>query len=158
MDESTPFDSEFDPEVEIEVVAAVEEPVAEEPVAEEAPKPSSRRGDRGKFVVEEPAVEVDVVPVVEEPVVERASGVAVKMSALVYSAKRKNSESVAVLQKRLSDVGYAAARADMRGWFHDNTRAALVKWQTEHDLEVTGECAFDDMRYLFDGTDVEILP
>lgn len=159
MDESTPFDSEFDPEVEIEEVAAVEEPVAEEAVVvEEVPKPSSRRGDRGKFVVEEPAVEVDVVAVVEEPVVERASGVAVKMSALVYSAKRKNSESVAVLQKRLSDVGYAAARADMRGWFHDNTRAALVKWQTEHDLEVTGECAFDDMRYLFDGTDVEILP
>lgn len=159
MDESTPFDSEFDPEVEIEEVAAVEEPVAEEAVVvEEAPKPSSRRGDRGKFVVEEPVIEVDVVAVVEEPVVEQASGVAVKLSALVYSPKRKNSESVAVLQKRLSDVGYAGARADLRGWFHDNTRAALTKWQTEHDLEVTGTCEFEDMRYLFDGTDVEILP
>lgn len=79
------------------------------------------------------------------------------MHALVYSPTRKNSESVALLQRRLSDVGYADARADLRGWFHDSTREALVKWQTDHKLEVTGECAFDDMRYLFDGTDVEIV-
>ena len=121
-------------------------------IEEPAPKSTPRRGDRGKFVVEEPAV-VEVVEVVEAA----APKSSVRLSALVYSPKRKNSDSVAVLQKRLSDVGYAGARADLRGWFHDNTREALVKWQTEHDLEPTGECVFDDMRYLFDGTDVEII-
>lgn len=158
MEDSTPIDSE---EVLVaeqsEEFAAAEEPavevveVIEEPPAKSAP----RRGDRGKFVVEETAVVKVVEPV--EVVETVASKSSVRLAALVYSPKRKNSESVAKLQKRLSDVGYAGARADLSGWFHDNTRAALVKWQTEHDLEPTGACEFEDMRYLFDGTDVEII-
>lgn len=137
-------------EIEEPAVEVESEAVVEEIAVEEAPvkKPSRRAAP----VVEE----VDEVAPVEE--VEAApSGPVLRLSALVYHPTRKNSESVAVLQKRLSDVGYAAARSDLRGWFHDGTREALVKWQTENGLEVTGECAFDDMRFLFDGTDVEIL-
>ena len=158
VDESMPA------EIEAESVSAVEDEITDavteiEAEVEEAPVEGpvkSQRRSKSAAAAAEPAVEIDAIPPVEE-VEPFPSANAIQMRALVYSPRRKNSESVAMLQKRLSDVGYAAARADLRGWFHDNTRAALVKWQTDHGLEVTGECAFDDMRYLFDGTDVQII-
>lgn len=136
--------------VEAEVVKEVLPAVAEEvPAVEEASVKNQNRRGRSAEPVAEVIVEAEVVKEVSKPML--------FMHALVYSPTRKNSESVALLQRRLSDVGYADARADLRGWFNDNTREALVKWQTDHKLEVTGECAFDDMRYLFDGTDVKIV-
>lgn len=156
--ESTPVEGE---EAVVEVVeAAVEVPEIEEvPEAEAAVE---------EIVVEEPvktpdypepaAVEaVDVVPpAAAAPDV--PSGTTLKVSACVYSSMRKNSASVAVLQKRLSDVGYGFVRADLKGWFHDNTRAALARWQSDNGLDATGVCDFEDMQYLFDGTDVVLVP
>lgn len=148
LDDITP---EADTEVEAEFEVAVEPEVEAE--FEEVPVKTPKRSKSAAV-----EVEVDAIPPVAEETEPVPGGPVIHMRALVYSATRKNSGSVAVLQGRLSDVGYAAARGDLKGWFHDHTRAALIKWQTENGLEVTGTCEFEDMRFLFDGTSVEILP
>ena len=144
-DQITDAVTEVEPEAEAEVV---EEVRVEEPV---------KNSRRSKAAAASEEVPVDAIPPVAE-VVPFPTAQTLKVSLLVYSPTRKNSGSVAMLQKRLSDVGYAAARSDLRGWFHDGTRAALEKWQSENGLDVTGTAEFEDMRYLFDGTDIEILP
>jgi hypothetical protein len=128
------------------------------------------RDGLGRFVVEEPEV-AEVVEVVEDKPkaaqkpaksqkpAKAASDNAVKVSvaALVYSPRKRNSLSVVALQDRLTELNYAGARSDFRGWYHDGTRRALQEWQKDSDLEVTGECSLLDAEFLFDGTEVELV-
>lgn len=147
MDEDNTPEAEVEFEVEAEVIEVVAEPEPEvevEVVAEPEPEPE---------VLAEPEVEEDPVKNPEE-----SFEVSVKVSALTFSPRRRNSESVAMLQRRLSDLGYAAARSDLRGWFHENTRKALEEWQADNGAEVTGICDLDEMRYLFDGAEVTVIP
>jgi peptidoglycan hydrolase-like protein with peptidoglycan-binding domain len=103
------------------------------------------------------------VPVPESAVVERqpmpvAPTVDVSLGALTYSPRKKRSMSVAFMQERLTDLGYSGARSDFSGWFHDGTRRAIESWQKDNRLEVTGECSPVDMEFLFDGTNVVLVP
>lgn len=135
------------------------------------------RDDKGRFVVEEPEakapthkptptkpvpaaksapekVEADAVEA--EPVKAKADAVVISLSALAYSPRRRNSHSVSVLQDRLAELGQKGVRADLRGWFHDNTKAALADWQAEKGMEATGECSEADAKALFAGTKVVV--
>ena len=109
----------------------------------------------------EPAAELAVAAVVipesvEVEVVAEPAAQVLNLAVCVYSAKRKNSVTVALLQDRLAACNYSEVRADLRGWFHDNTAKALSRWQKENGLEVTGVVDAEEMAFLFDGTDVVI--
>jgi len=60
------------------------------------------------------------------------------------------------LQDRLAELDYAGARSDLRGWFHDGTRAAVEKWQENNRAEVTGEVSLSDAEGIFRGTGVKV--
>ena len=100
-----------------------------------------------KPVEEKKAVVTPVVPTVD-----------VSLGALTYSPRKKRSMSVVVMQERLTELGYSGARADFSGWFSIGTRRAVEAWQKDNRLEVTGECSPVDMEFLFDGTNVVIVP
>jgi|AntAceMinimDraft_13_1070369.scaffolds.fasta_scaffold28151_1 peptidoglycan hydrolase-like protein with peptidoglycan-binding domain len=100
-----------------------------------------------KPVEEKKAVVGPVVPTVD-----------VSLGALTYSLRKKRSMSVVIMQERLTELGYSGARADFSGWFSTGTRRAVEAWQKDNRLEVTGECSPVDMEFLFDGTNVVIVP
>lgn len=107
--------------------------------------------------VAEVAVAAVVIPEsVEVEVVAEPAAQVLNLAVCVYSAKRKNSTSVALLQDRLAACNYSEVRADLKGWFHDNTVKALSRWQKENGLEATGVVDAEEMAFLFDGTDVVI--
>lgn len=147
---------------------------------EDAPEAKSKaettpRDDQGRFQVEEEPKAADPAPVEEAkkpeakqeakpapaPAPKKATKenkVEVTVAALVYSPRKKNSVSVAVLQDRLAALGYAAARSDFRGWFHDGTKSAIEKWQKENGLAVTGDLSKpEDLKFLFDGAEVVLV-
>lgn len=145
--------------------------------AEDAGKNSERsemaaeveRDEAGRFVVEEekPEVKAEVKPEVKaetpKPAAPKAKAKAapkteVSVAALAYTSRKRNSVSVAVLQDRLADLNYAAVRSDFRGWFHDGTKRAIEKWQKDNNLKVTGTLESEqDLKFLFDGTDVVLV-
>lgn len=121
-----------------------------------APKKQEQPAEEPKKAKETPAPAPAPVPA---PAPKKAAkdGVKVSVAALVYSERKKNSVSVAVLQDRLADLNYAAVRSDFRGWFHDGTKRAIEKWQKDNGLAVTGDLSKEeDLKFLFDGTDVEL--
>lgn len=127
------------------------------------------RDDRGRFVVEEPKPEVKVeepkpAPKPEKPAPKAkpevkvdSDAVEVSLSALAYSQRKRRSLSVGLLQDRLAVLGYASAKSDLRGWFHDGTKAAIEKWQKDNGLDVTGACSSEDAEFLFDGGTVKFV-
>jgi hypothetical protein len=124
--------------VEVEVAEVVEVEVVEEP-----PKPKAK-----------PKAEKTEQPKVEK--VKTEDAVEVALAAMKYSARKRNSLSVSVLQDRLAELDYAGARSDLRGWFHDGTRAAVEKWQEDNRAEVTGEVSLSDAEGIFRGTGVKV--
>ena len=147
--------------------------------AEGASASEHERDDHGRFLVAEPEVaevaEPEVLVAAEpepepEPAVEAKpkakakakaeaeAEVSVSVSALVYRPIMGNSQSVAVMQARLSELGFAAARGDIRGWFYNNTRKAVSEWQAENKRDVTGAVSADDARVMFLGTKVVVRP
>jgi len=122
------------------------------------------RDDLGRFVVEEPKPEVKVeepkpAPKPEKPAPKAKSevkAVEVSLSALSYSDRKRNSLSVSVFQDRLAELGYASVRSDLRGWFHDGTRAAVKKWQEDSRAEVTGEVSLPNAEVIFRGMGAKI--
>lgn len=109
------------------------EPAAEEVVAAEEPAPKViSKSTKRRLAASESSLE----------------GV-VSASVLTYRETRRNSASVAVLQDRLAELGYADARADLRGWFHDGTRRAVEAWQSDNGGAPVVE--------IFAGTSVEVV-
>lgn len=151
--------------------------------AEDADKNSERsdaaaeleRDDQGRFVVEDAEPEVELEPEPEpEPEVEAevelepepapevelkddSPKTEVSVAALVYTSRKRNSVSVAVLQDRLAELDYADSRSDLRGWFFDGTKAAIEAWQKDNGLEATGSLDSDELEFLFHGTDVVLV-
>ena len=100
-------------------------------------------------VVEEEVAEVEVE--VEAPVAAAASEkfpVRVDLSRLKFEAKMRNSQSVAVVQRVLNELGYMDARRDRPGWLSSGTSEALRAFQGDAGLPVTGQA---------DGATVEAL-
>lgn len=126
-----------------EVVAVEEAPEVEVVEVIEEPKPAAKQS--------KPQKSAKPRPMATEGVVE------VDLAALVYSPRRRNSGSVAALQDRLAVLGYASARSDLRGWFHDGTKSALESWQKNCGLEATGECSEGNAEALFAGENVELV-
>lgn len=135
------------------------------------------RDERGRFVVEEESEAVDVVPEPTPTPVSVAKpkrkaeaperwtsatpapsapsavgGVTVSLSALVYHARSRNSASVAAVQDRLTELGHADARADIRGWLSDGTVTALSAFQKASGLKVTGKADRETVEALMAGT------
>lgn len=134
---------EDDLELEVTLEPEPEAVVEVEPEPEPEPEPED---------VPEPE------PVAQDIGAVSAEGQSVNLSELVYRPIRRNSQSVAVLQSRLSALGYDVVRADLRGWFHDNTYNAVREWQEDNKLDVTGALSEDDAVLLFLGTEVVVNP
>lgn len=117
-----------------DVIRAVPPVVEPEPVLE--PEPT---------LVEEPEPEPKPkktkVPVVPEVVNEKFPA-PVKLEALVFRSRMKNSQSVRLVQAELIAQGYGEAGADVQGWLCEGTQAALARYQVEHGL--TGDGAADE--------------
>lgn len=97
----------------VEELEVVEEFVAEEPEPEKpkksAPKPAASKA------TELPAIELLAAAFVESP-------------------KRKNSQTVAWVQERLAELGYASARSDLSGWYSSGTAEAVAAFQKDRGL------------------------
>jgi peptidoglycan hydrolase-like protein with peptidoglycan-binding domain len=120
------------------------------------------RDDRGRFVVEDKKPEVKVeepkpAPKAKPEVKVNNAAVQVSVSALAYSQRKRKSLSVGLLQDRLAVLGYASARSDLRGWFHDGTKSAVEKWQKDNGLDATGACSLEDAEFLFDEGTVKFV-
>jgi hypothetical protein len=144
------WDSPSEPEV-VAVVEVVPTPAEPEPVV--VPEP-------------EPVVEVVSTPepaaVVETPAAEVAKskkstaatsyqdGEVVVLSKLVLSNKDRNSKSVALVQQRLIEKGYAEVDLDRRGSYKTNTHKAL--------LDFCGDSGINEsnLKKLFADTKVQI--
>jgi hypothetical protein len=86
----------------------------------------------------------------------RIEGATVSMTALVYKSGMRNSASVATLQDRLSELGFAGVRGDKRGWLADCTVDALREYQESAGLEATGVADRETVDALFAGVDAEV--
>ena len=141
------------------------------------------RDDYGRFVVDapEPASEPEATPEPESQPEEkpeekpaptpvtvhkskrkaagtasRLDGETVVLAALVYKSGMRNSASVATVQDRLSELGFAGVRGDKRGWLADCTVDALREFQESAGLEPTGVADRETVDALFAGVSVEI--
>lgn len=128
-----------EPEAAPEVVAMVEP----EPEPEPAPTPVS---------VGKPKRKPEPEP---EPV---SSVVTVSVAALEYRAYSRNSASVSAVQDRLAEMGYADARADIRGWLSDGTVMALAAFQGASGLMVSGKATPETVEALMRGTGAIVVP
>jgi hypothetical protein len=123
-----------------EVAAApVEEPVVEDVVVEVIPEPTP-------------------VPVYEAPVATASAVVGdgdtdpVSVAACVYkNPYARKSLSVHHLQRRLNELGYPEAYADLDGWYGDLTKNAVAKFQEAKGLEATGLIDLNTLELVFQG-------
>jgi len=83
-------------------------------------------------------------------------GATVSMAALIYKSGMRNSASVATVQDRLSELGFAAVRGDKRGWLSDCTVDALRDFQQSAGLDVSGSADRETVEALFSGVNVTI--
>jgi hypothetical protein len=121
------------------VVEAKPEPVKEPEVVvmEEAPAPAAVAASEGKKLA--------------------GAGVFVQLSALKHNSRAKNSRSVASVQSRLIELGFASAGDDKRGTFGDSTLEALCEFHK--DSKVKADACTDEpvIVALFKGTAVEVI-
>lgn len=110
-------------------------------------------------VTVEDTVEPEVVKPKDKPK-EKAAPVAeevvstdpVYLSRCIYMNRyERNSLSVRHVQRRLTDLGYRDADADPKGWYKENTRAAVEKFQADSDLNATGLIDAVTLEALFEG-------
>ncbi len=130
-------------------IAKSEPKVVENQVAAPAPVPAK---------VETSSEPEAAAPKRKAPVAEsKIAAESVSASALTYQDRRRNSVSVGILQDRLAELGFADARTDMRGWFHDGTRKAVEEWQRANGVEPSGLCDSVTVERLFAGTPARVV-
>ena len=91
------------------------------------------------------------IPVVPESKGEKFPA-AVRLEALVFRARMKNSQSVRLVQQALIEQGYTEAAGDVQGWLCEGTQAALARFQTEHGLTGGGIPGEATIATLFEGS------
>jgi hypothetical protein len=93
-------------------------------------------------------VKIPVVPEVKD----EKFPAPVKVEALVFKARMKNSQSVRLVQQALIEQGYTEAGSDIQGWLCEGTQAALARFQTEHGLVGGGTADEATVAALFEGS------
>ena len=149
-----------EPEAVVEEVVAVEptpepEPeVAVEVIPEPAPVVPSTPKKKGTTPI---AVSLDDVRAeLPEPagafVVGNGVVDEVSLSKIVYKNElARKSLSVHHLQRRLNELGYKDAYTDKDGYFGDKTRLSVIKYQTDNNLDATGNPTKELLEKLFKG-------
>ena len=66
----------------------------------------------------------------------------------MYSRK---SLTVHHLQRRLAELGYGEASADLDGWYGDLTKESVRQYQGDNSLEATGVMDADTFKRIFNG-------
>lgn len=140
----------------IETPEPASEPEAPtEPASESAPEPTPKPAPAPTPVtVSKPKQQPQQRSKSSAP--SKLDGVTVVLSALVYRAGMRNSASVAALQDRLSEMGFAAVRGDKRGWLSDCTVDALRDFQKSSGLDATGVADRKTVEKLFTGVSADI--
>lgn len=145
MDESTAIEESFDEPVSPVVIS--EDPVVEveaiepEPTPEPAPVPAPKA--KAKERVEDTEA-THVVGLGDKDEVVLAQCVYKNM----YSRK---SLTVHHLQRRLAELGYGDASADLDGWYGDLTKDSVRQYQGDNNLEATGVMDADTFKRIFNG-------
>jgi hypothetical protein len=85
------------------------------------------------------------------------AGVFVQLSALKHGSRAKNSRSVASVQARLVELGYAEAGNDNRGTFGDSTLEALCAFHKDSKVKADNCIDQSVVEALFKGTAVEVV-
>jgi len=76
----------------------------------------------------------------------------VRLEALVFRSRMRNSQSVRLVQNELIAQGYTEAGADVQGWLCEGTQAAIARFQTEHGLTGGGIAGEATIAALFEGS------
>lgn len=136
------------------VALAVEPETIPAVVVEAKPEPVK---EPEVVVKKEAAAAAPAVAVAPEGKKLAGAGVFVQLSALKHNSRAKNSRSVASVQARLIELGYALAGDDKRGTFGDSTLEALTEYQK--DSKVKADACTDEsvIVALFKGTAVEVI-
>lgn len=66
----------------------------------------------------------------------------------IYARK---SLTVHHLQRRLAELGYGDASADLDGWYGDLTKESVRQYQGDNNLEATGVMNADTLKRIFKG-------
>lgn len=66
----------------------------------------------------------------------------------IYARK---SLTVHHLQRRLAELGYGDASADLDGWYGDLTKESVRQYQGDNNLEATGVMNADTLKRIFNG-------
>lgn len=76
----------------------------------------------------------------------------VSLAAVIYkNLHARKSLSVHHVQRRLTELGYVAAYRDRDGYYADHTRGAVLAFQTDRQLTVTGQLDRPTAEALFEG-------
>lgn len=140
---------EMQPAADAEVIRAAD--IAPEPEPEPDLSYIDEVFDATTEVVAEPKPKKVKVPVVPEVKNEKFPA-PVKIEALVFRARMKNSQSVRLVQQALVEQGYTEAGSDIQGWLCEGTQAALARFQTEHGLVGGGTADEATIAALFEGS------
>jgi len=63
----------------------------------------------------------------------------------------RKSLTVHHLQRRLAELGYGDASADLDGWYGDLTKESVRQYQGDNNLEATGVMNADTLKRIFNG-------
>ena len=119
------------------VVEAIEPEPAPEPEPEPAPKAKAKVR-------------------VEDTEATHVVGLGDKDEVLLAQCVYKNmytrkSLTVHHLQRRLAELGYGEASADLDGWYGDLTKESVRQYQGDNNLEATGVMDADTFKRIFKG-------
>ena len=128
-------------EAAVEEVVVVSEPEPEVPVAKSKKSPAAA------------AVEPEVV--YSTPASSALESGAVHLSSLEFEGNSLNSQSVALVQERLIELGFYDAGSDNRGWLGAGTKKALADFAglSVEEVVVDNE---ELIKRLFVGTQVSV--
>lgn len=114
-----------------------------EPIPEPAPEPEPAPKAKAK-VREEDTEATHVVGLGDKDEVLLAQCVYKNMYA-------RKSLTVHHLQRRLAELGYDDASADLDGWYGDLTKDSVSQYQKDNKLEATGDMDADTFKRIFKG-------
>lgn len=147
--------------------AVAEEPVALAvepetlPVVMAEPEPEENRAiEHSTMKEEEPIAPADKKTRGKKSLVgsQIADGTSVYLSKIVFESDyAKNSNSVAVLQARLTELGYITAGDDKQGWISAGTAKALEDFKSDNAVEAD-LYSEELIKAVFAGTSVQVLP
>jgi hypothetical protein len=126
-----------EPAVEVEAI----EP---EPTPEPTPEPEPEAPKAKAKVREEDTVATHVVGLGDKDEVILGQCVYKNMYA-------RKSLTVHHLQRRLAELGYGDASADLDGWYGDLTKESVRQYQGDNKLEATGVMDADTFKRIFKG-------